>query len=70
MACRVAGGLVASVLLGVLFAVTGGTDTIDQVAMAAVMVLSPLTLPLWLVAITVGVHLQTRRRPARPGNRR
>lgn len=48
---RAAGGVIAAVLLSVLFAVTGGTETIYQDATIAIMVVSALTLPLRLVVV-------------------
>lgn len=50
-AWRATGGITAAVLLAALFAVTGGTETIYQDALAAVMVVSALTLPLRLVVV-------------------
>ncbi|MEX0868348.1 MAG: HAMP domain-containing sensor histidine kinase [Nitriliruptoraceae bacterium] len=50
---RATGGVVASALIAVLFAVTGGTESIYQDALVAIMVISAVTLPGRLVAVNV-----------------
>lgn len=50
---RMLGGVVAAALLAVLFAVTGGSESIYQDTVAAVMVVTALTLPLRLVVLNV-----------------
>ena len=45
------GGLLAALLLGLLFVATGGIDSVYQDAVVAVMVVSALTLPLRLVVV-------------------
>ncbi len=50
---RATGGVLAAGMLAVLFAVTGGTETIYQDTVVAIMVTSALTLPLGLVVLNV-----------------
>lgn len=50
---RATGGIIAAGMLAVLFAVTGGTDTIYQDTVVAIMVASALTVALRLVVINV-----------------
>jgi signal transduction histidine kinase len=50
---RATGGVVAASLLAVLFAVTGGIDSVYQDTVVAVMVASALTLPLRLLLVNV-----------------
>ncbi len=50
---RATGGIIAAAMLAVLFAVTGGTETIYQDTVVAIMVASALTVGLRLVVVNV-----------------